>query len=730
MILFTASIAHADEYSKFPEINGRFGQKTESVPINNIVIDYSDKVRYIFEEGELHHRKNNDPHYDFCFIGRGRVVILDSISLDNLWYMRFGRTANIEFTTAYICGKNIPQLFEVDSTQWSKDKINGRDYHKLTYQQKAADRYFGNELGCELGVWSEAEANPPPIWIDAALDNDKLLVTRLSPDIDEQLRLYVYDELDNRPYMVAGYGLDEFLISKPINVDTTVIDITLKESGRLEASCRIVFASDTDPRGMNLYLPHLYKVDSVKDASGNSLSFFKKQFRTNLYVSQREKPDVGSDFITVYYRGKFVAARYEGYDYRESIAVWFPHTPRPNLSYFIINYTLHKDLTLNSVGEKISEAIDGDIRMITYHSHNLISYISFASGKYDIYCDSSLAIPITLYVEPQNNIGIFNQDIPRFVLSDIIASFGAFEFWFGKSQTIELRVVDQPYFAGISSPGLIHFPGYSYLKMKDLTNLIAHEVAHEWWGHSVTPKTYRDAWLAEGIAEYSSFLYLWKIKHNSIYCREIVDEWKRQIIEEGKIGNLYSRGYKAGPIALGGRFVQSYSPGDYIALIYAKAAYMLRMLHFEIDGPDYKTDFFLNMLGEFNRKYQGQRVTSNEFILVAARAMGEKRAMEFFGQWLYEWRVPSFTSIYQVLKDEKGRDKLGFEISVSDVDKSFSTPYPIEIEYDNGQRQLFRVDGVGQNHSFELGPFPNKIKNVRFDPDDIILARGKKASRK
>jgi hypothetical protein len=82
------------------------------------------------------------------------------------------------------------------------------------------------------------------------------------------------------------------------------------------------------------------------------------------------------------------------------------------------------------------------------------------------------------------------------------------------------------------------------------------------------------------------------------------------------------------------------------------------------------------------------------------------------------------------VNDEKGRDKLYFEISVSDVDSSFSTPYPIEIEYDDGRRELFRVDGVGRNKSFELGPFPQKIKKVRFDPDDIILTRDKKVSRK
>lgn len=730
LILFSVSASYSKEDSGFPEIKGRFGSKTESVKISNIAIDYYDKVRYLFEDGELHRRKNKNHNFDFFFVGKGKVIILDSASLDNLWYWHFKRETSVEFTTSYICGRNIPELFKVDSTEWSKDKINGRIYHKLIYQQKAADNYFGIELGCELGMWSEKEVISPPIWIDATIKNNKQLVTRLAPDIDEQLRLYVYDELNNKPYLIAAYGLTDYLISKPINVDTTVIDIILKESGRLEASCRIVFATGTDTRGMDLYLPHLYKVDSVIDATGDKIPFFKKKYRNNLYVSQRERSANEEDYITIYYRGKFIAASYQGYDYRESLTGWFPHTHRRNLTYFIINYRFHKDLTLNSVGQKILEKIDGDHKVVTYHSKNFISYISFAIGKYDVYIDTSLNLPISLYIGDENSIGLFNQNIPHNTLSDVVESFKNFTAWFGESRTFELKVVDQLYFGGQSSPGLIHFSGFSYFKKKDLTYLIAHEVAHQWWGHSIRNKTYHDLWLSEGLAEYSSYLYLWKIKHDTTYCREMIDGWKGHVIEEGKIGNLYSRGYKAGSISLGWRLGLSYSPGDYIALIYAKAAYMLRMLHFEIDGPDYRTDFFLNMMGEFNRKYRGQRVTSLDFINVAASAMGQKRAVEFFSQWLYGWRIPSFHCLYRIVTDERGRDKLYFEISVSDVGSSFSTPYPIEIEFDDGKRELFRVDGVGQNKSYELGPFPQKIKKVRFDPDDIILTLDKKVSQK
>ena len=38
-------------------------------------------------------------------------------------------------------------------------------------------------------------------------------------------------------------------------------------------------------------------------------------------------------------------------------------------------------------------------------------------------------------------------------------------------------------------------------------SFFAHETAHQWWGHIVLWRSYRDQWLSEGFAEYSGLLY-------------------------------------------------------------------------------------------------------------------------------------------------------------------------------------------------------------------------------
>ncbi|MCK5124826.1 MAG: hypothetical protein KAR42_01080 [candidate division Zixibacteria bacterium] len=720
------TISASDSFPEFPGLNDKFSSNTESQIIKSCSIDYNGKVRLNLIEGKIHRRRDLAKHYDYYFEGQAELIILDSLKLDNLWKRKFKEENRRACSSIYICGHNIPQLFELDKNGWTEDKISGRSRHKLQFKLKAPDKYFGLDLAGELQSWSASETFAPPIWIDINLGRDEQLVVYVTPETNEQLNLYVYDGLHATPYLVASFTLNHSLVTQPVSIDSTMVSILLKESGRFEASSKIVFAKGTDVRGLSLLLPHLYKVDSVLDKTGAGLAFVKKHFRNALYIEPREKASDSIDYLTVFYRGKFIKARYQGYDYPANITGWFPHLHHRNLGQFTINYTYYKDLTLKSVGTKIGQSDSAEFRTSTYQSDADISYISFALGKYDVYSDTAAGVPVSFYIENQNNIGLFNRGIPQKILKDLTRSFKTFHDWFGPPIVTELNVVDRMHFAGQSSPGLIHLPTYAIFNSRGQSHLCSHEVAHQWWGHTAVPKTYREMWLSEGLAEYTAFLYLKDVRQDENEWREVADNWRRHVTQVGMIGDLYSRGYRAGPITLGGRLYQSYSPGDYISLVYAKAASMLRMLHFEIDGPVYRTDFFIMMLAEYCRTYHGTGVTSIDFMKIAAKRLGQKRAQQFFQQWLYDWRIPDFECRYEVKRDEKNRPYAEFSITVSEVDSSFSTPFPIEIEFEDGTRDRFRVDNVGQQELFTLGPFPTEIKKIYFDPDNILLYNKKK----
>jgi hypothetical protein len=715
------SRASAEDRTAFPDVPEKFGSATFSYPIHDELIVYGGKIRLLLADGALYRRRDSIV-YDYFYIGSGELQIVDTALLNVGWRQQLGGRRKIAFKSAYLCGKHLPEAMHLDPAKWRKDKLRRPEWKKLQFLVKAPDKYFGISLPGELGLWPDRDGLTFPIWADLQVTDNEQMVVYVSPDLSDQLNLYLYDNKFSTPYLLADGDMSRVLNLSPIRIDSTEISIELRESGRFVAVSDIYISPGNTERGIGFILPALHEVDSVRDAHGNPLDFIKENWRTSFYVAPRPNYPDRPDKISVYFRGKFIQARYEGTDFPANVATWFPHVPERQLGKYTIHYTQHKDLDLISVGTKIGDTVVGDKRTVSFTTDN-ISYISFSSGVYDTLRDSAGDIPLTFFVRKENNRGLFNRDIPLNIMTDLQQACSSFVTWWGPPLAPAIRIVDYPWGKGLSSPGLIHLSDVTFRTSHDQARFRAHEMAHQWWGHTVVPMSFSEVWLSEGLAEFSAAMYVLNVRHDSTEFDEITDRWGKQVTEEGRLYGHYSRGYRAGPITMGSRFLQSYSPGDYIALVYSKAACLLRMLRFELDGPQYHTDFFDAMLAEYRRTYFGQQVTNADFIRIAAKYIGDIRAGEFFAQWLYGWRIPSFVCRYKIEPDDKGRPMLHVSIDVSDVDSSFSTPFPVEIETRAGKRQLVRLDNVGQQHDFVLGPFPPGIKKVRFDPDHIILAR-------
>ncbi len=709
---------------QFPKIETKFPSASRSCEITDAVIDYGRRLQVVLEIGKLYGRRNG-ADFDYFFIGKGHVDIIDTTGL-------VGRQeAHYEFQAGYLCGKDLLGLLGIATEDWREDKINRRDWQKLQFMTKTPDKYFGVDLAGELGLWSMNEKTALPIWADLEIDQNKELVIFLTPDIPEQLNVYLLDKKYDTPYILTGFSLGEQLETHPARIDSSHISVALKEMGIFEACCTLYFPSETDRRGIKLVLPHLYKVDSITDESGRPLPYLKKHRRAELYVSllpgnTEAEPVSPTQEVRICFNGKFLQSKIIGVDAPVNMTTWFPQLPHRNLGGFTIDYTFHKDLDLISVGEKISETVEGEFKKVTYKTPENISYISFASGVYDRFADSVCGRPITLFVRQTNTQGLFSRNIPRNVLQDLMAAYSTFCSWYGLPLAQSLDIVDQPIFSFQSSPGLIHLSEISFYARQDQEHYRAHEVAHQWWGHTAVPASYRDMWLSEGLAEISAALYLLKIKRDSLLFERMVDSWRDQIIQEGKINGVYSRGYKAGSILQGARLLQSFSPADYVSLVYSKAAYMLLMLRFEMDGPEYRTDFFSQMLADYCRSFHGIKASSIDFIGVVQKYVGGERANSFFRQWLIDWKIPRFTCQYRIDYDDRGWPLVRVLVEASDVDDDFQAPYPVEIEFADGIRQSFQIISAVEATEYPLGPFPQKIKKIRFNPQQTILELGQK----
>jgi aminopeptidase N len=94
---------------------------------------------------------------------------------------------------------------------------------------------------------------------------------------------------------------------------------------------------------------------------------------------------------------------------------------------------------------------------------------------------------------------------------------------------------------------------FSDLTDKDDVQLMAHELAHQWWGVLVGIRSWSDFWLNEGFAEFMSDAYIEKHQGRAAYEKQLTDlkERMQKLREEGKDRPLHWEQWKDPREALG-----------------------------------------------------------------------------------------------------------------------------------------------------------------------------------
>ncbi|MEU5309254.1 M1 family metallopeptidase [Streptomyces sp. NPDC021562] len=195
---------------------------------------------------------------------------------------------------------------------------------------------------------------------------------------------------------------------------------------------------------------------------------------------------------------------------------WFPDNDLPSdKASYDITITVPKGLQAVSNGELKSETTDGDRTAFVWHcAEPMASYLAtVAIGHFTITrSTTSDGLPVYVAVDP-TQAAASKSVVAR--IPEIIEweqhTFGPYPF----SSTG--AIVDRPGDAGyaLETQNRPVFPGAPEL------HTLVHELSHQWYGDSVTPKNWRDMWLNEGFATYAG--WLWQEDHGGQTAQQIFD---------------------------------------------------------------------------------------------------------------------------------------------------------------------------------------------------------------
>jgi hypothetical protein len=245
----------------------------------------------------------------------------------------------------------------------------------------------------------------------------------------------------------------------------------------------------------------------------------------------------------------------------------------------------------------------------------------------------------------------------------------------------------------------------------------AHEVAHQWWGHTVGFASGRDQWMSEGFAELSASLYVSMIEKNPKKFIEFWNDERELLLERDAEG---FRAIDAGPVTMGYRASNSRTGFSTTRrLIYPKGAYILHMIRMMMWDRKTGDQNFKAAMQDFVQTYSGKSATTEDFKAMMEKHMtaemdleGNHRLDWFFNEYVYGTALPTYKIAYTFEKDANGDVVFGFKVTQSGVDDKFRMIVPVYLELIDGRTvNLGRARLVG-NTSVEQKVPMKGLKDV------------------
>jgi aminopeptidase N len=253
-------------------------------------------------------------------------------------------------------------------------------------------------------------------------------------------------------------------------------------------------------------------------------------------------------------------------------------------------------------------------------------------------------------------------------------------------------------YGGMENASAIFFAEKSVAGDRNIDGLVAHEIAHQWFGDSVTESDWHHLWLSEGFATYFQMLFTEHADGREAFRAELLRN-KDNYLEFAENNR---------------RPIIDTTIFDYPRLLnannYQKAALVLHTLRNQVGD-----EVFFRGVREYYSAYRDMNALTVDFQKVIESASGQLLGW-FFDQWFWRSGHPQLAINWSW---NKTTQKLVLQINQQQPDEPFRFRLPIRVA--SGGRVLEQVIEVDEREEKVELSVQIKPQQIFIDPDETLL---------
>ncbi|MEE9219294.1 MAG: M1 family aminopeptidase [Acidobacteriota bacterium] len=272
--------------------------------------------------------------------------------------------------------------------------------------------------------------------------------------------------------------------------------------------------------------------------------------------------------------------------------------------------------------------------------------------------------------------------------------------WFGQAPPGLVQITGEYFFSQALISSAFQHPGV----MDFLRTLLAHEIAHHWWGDVVRWAGDEEQWLSESLAEYSAGLYL-EASDGEKAFRQKMNSWRKMCVRwEGDLPIIHAH-RASGDNAF--RIRQ--------ALLYNKGPLIVHMLRSQVGNEKFKA-----ILKKLLTDQRGKWIDTEDFRETVESVVGYRMGW-FFDQWVRETGIPELHFSYTVAPHE-GKYLFTARLRQSNAKnpKALFVPLVFHFSGERHGRKEWRVKKADETLRVVL---PEKPEKVTIDEAGDLLAK-------